>query len=256
VAQLVPGIGPASARRLLDAMEASADPAAALQAFEPPTAARGDWAPLAALLKRLGETSDWPNEMALVADWYRPQMERLHDHPAPRQADIDQLARLAAGHASRERFLTELTLDPPQATSDEAGDPYMDEDYLILSTIHAAKGQEWSSVSVLNVIDGCLPGDLSTATRIQLEEERRLLYVAMTRARHHLALMVPQRFYVTQQRRFGDRHLYGGLSRFIPPEVAQHFDSVGPATPTWASGPPTPPTGAVLDLAKRLRERW
>lgn len=256
VAQLVPGIGPASARRLLDAMDASADPHATLQAFEPPAPARGDWAPLAALLRRLSEAPDWPNELAAVADWYLPQMERLHDHPVPRQADVEQLARLASGHASRERFLTELTLDPPQATSDEAGDPNQDEDYLILSTIHAAKGQEWPSVTVLNVIDGCLPGDLSTATRIQLEEERRLLYVAMTRAKNHLALMVPQRFYVTQQRRFGDRHLYGGLSRFIPPEVAAHFDSVGPTTPTWASGPLTPPPGAVLDLARRLRERW
>nr|WP_329716957.1 ATP-dependent helicase [Ideonella sp.] len=256
VAQLVPGIGPATARRLLDAMDAGADPHAALQAFEPPAPARGDWAPLAALLRQLSEAPDWPNELATVADWYLPQMERLHDHPAPRQADIEQLARLAGGHASRERFMTELTLDPPQATSDEAGDPHQDEDYLILSTIHAAKGQEWSSVTVLNVVDGCLPGDLSTATRIQLEEERRLLYVAMTRARNHLALMVPQRFYVTQQRRFGDRHLYGGLSRFIPPEVAAHFDSVGPSAPTWASGPLTPPPGPVLDLAKRLRERW
>ncbi|WP_423222041.1 ATP-dependent helicase [Ideonella lacteola] len=256
VAQLVPGIGPATARRLLDAMDAHADPAAVLQAFEPPAAVRGEWEGLAALMQRLSAHSEWPGDMALVADWYGPHLERLHDHPVPRRADIEQLARLAAGHASRERFLTELTLDPPQATSDEAGDPHLDEDYLILSTIHAAKGQEWSAVSVLNVIDGCIPGDLSTATPAQLEEERRLLYVAMTRARHHLSLMVPQRFYVTQQRRFGDRHLYGGLSRFITPEVAEHFDSIGPATPNWAIGPPTPPPGAVLDLARRLRERW
>jgi DNA helicase-2/ATP-dependent DNA helicase PcrA len=256
VAQLVAGLGPASARRLLDTMDASADPAATLRAFEPPAAARGDWQPLAALLRSLREASDWPTELATVADWYLPQMERLHDHPAPRRMDIEQLARLATGHATRERFLTELTLDPPQATSDEAGDPSIDEDHVVLSTIHAAKGQEWQAVTVLNVVDGCLPTDISTATPVQLEEERRLLYVAMTRARHHLALMVPQRFYVTQQRRFGDRHLYGGLTRFIPPEVAQHFDSVGPATPTWASGPITPPPGPVLDMAQRLRDRW
>ncbi|MFO1338726.1 MAG: ATP-dependent helicase [Burkholderiaceae bacterium] len=259
VSQLVPGIGPATARRLLDAMEASAEPAAVLQAFEPPVAARGDWQPLVQLMHRLaraGGQGDWPAELDAVVDWYDPQLERLHDHPAPRRADLEQLVRLAAGHASRERFLTEMTLDPPQSTSDESGEPSIDEDYLILSTIHAAKGQEWQAVTLLNVIDGCLPGDLSTATRMQLEEERRLLYVAMTRARHHLALMVPQRFYVTQQRRFGDRHMYGGLSRFIPPEVAARFDSMGPATPQWASGPLTPPPGPVLDLARRLRERW
>ncbi|MBI5269410.1 MAG: ATP-dependent helicase [Burkholderiales bacterium] len=256
VAQLVPGIGPASARRLQDAMDAAADPHAALQAWQPPAAAAGDWAALAALLRRLAEAPQWPAELADGAAWYLPHMERLHDHPGPRRADIEQLQRLAAGHATRERFLTELTLDPPQATSDEAGDPMLDEDYCILSTIHAAKGQEWSAVTVLNVVDGCIPGDLATATPAQLEEERRLLYVAMTRARHHLALVVPQRFHVTQQRRFGDRHLYAGLTRFIPPEVAQHFDSVGPAAPHWAPGPPTPPTGAVLDLARRLRDRW
>lgn len=256
VAQLVPGIGPASARRLQDAMDASADPHAVRQAFVPPAAAAGDWARLADLMQRLAEAPCWPDELAAVAAWYLPHMERLHDHPGPRRADIEQLQRLAAAHPTRERFLTELTLDPPQATSDEAGDPMLDEDYLILSTIHAAKGQEWSAVSVLNVVDGCIPGDLATATPAQLEEERRLLYVAMTRARHHLSLLVPQRFHVTQQRRFGDRHLYAGLTRFIPPEVAAHFDSIGPAAPHWAPGPPTPPTGAVLDLARRLRERW
>ena len=258
VAQLIAGIGPANARRLQDAMDAAPDPAAVRRAYAPPAGAQADWAALGVLLDRLDDAvaSDWPSELQAVVDWYLPQLERLHDHPEPRRADLLQLVRLAAGHASRERFLTELTLDPPQATSDEAGDPSLDEDYLILSTIHAAKGQEWQAVTVLNVVDGCIPGDLATATPVQLEEERRLLYVAMTRARRHLALMVPQRFHVTQQRRYGDRHLYAGLSRFIPPEVAMHFDAAGPSAPTWASGPLTPPPGPVLDLARRLRERW
>ena len=101
--------------------------------------------------------------------------------------------------ATRERFLTELTLDPPDATSDEAGAPLLDEDYLILSTIHSAKGQEWNAVFVLNVVDGCIPSDLATGSAAEIEEERRLLYVAMTRAKDHLHLLVPQRFYVHQQ---------------------------------------------------------
>ena len=84
--------------------------------------------------------------------------------------------------ASREQFLTDLTLDPPSATSDEAGAPLLDEDYLILSTIHSAKGQEWKSVFVLNAVDGCIPSDLATGNADEIEEERRLLYVAMTRA--------------------------------------------------------------------------
>ena len=104
-----------------------------------------------------------------------------------RQADLVQLEQIAAGYPSRERFLTELTLDPPDATSDQAGVPLLDEDYLILSTIHSAKGQEWKSVFVLNVVDGCIPSDLGTGTTAEIEEERRLLYVAMTRAKDNLA---------------------------------------------------------------------
>ncbi|OYV01545.1 MAG: hypothetical protein CFE45_04385 [Burkholderiales bacterium PBB5] len=172
------------------------------------------------------------------------------DSAAVRQLDLDQLQRLATGHGSRERFVTELTLDPPEASSDESGPPHRDEDYLILSTIHSAKGQEWNAVTVLNVVDGCLPADLSTGSAAAVAEERRLLYVAMTRARQHLALMVPLRFHVSQQHRLGDRHLYGGLSRFIPPNVAALFDAMVP-DPATGDGPapsPAPTTASPLRL--------
>jgi DNA helicase-2/ATP-dependent DNA helicase PcrA len=129
-----------------------------------------------------------------------------------RAGDLDQLQRIAALYPSRQAFLTDLTLDPPSATSDEAGPPRLDEDYLILSTIHSAKGQEWKAVFVLNVVDGCIPSDLATGSAQDIEEERRLLYVAMTRAKDRLWLMVPQRFYVQQQTRNGDRHLYAARS--------------------------------------------
>ena len=90
-----------------------------------------------------------------------------------RRADLIQLEQIASGYPSRERFLTELTLDPPDATSDKSGVPLRDEDYLILSTIHSAKGQEWKSVFVLNVVDGCIPSDLGTGSPAEIEEERR-----------------------------------------------------------------------------------
>ena len=259
VAQLVPGIGPATARALLDAMDAAPDAAAALQAFEPPAAAREGWAALAALMRQLRTPgSAWPDELAAIRQWYEPHLARLHgDEAAVRAADLAQLQHIAAGHATRERFLTELTLDPPQATSDEAGPPHLDEDYLILSTIHSAKGQEWSAVTVLNVVDGCIPADVSAGSSLQLEEERRLLYVAMTRAKHHLSLMVPLRFHVTQQARHGDRHLYGGLSRFIPPAVASLFERVGPANAARAM---LPGDGAAatpqVNVRDRLRAAW
>ena len=90
---------------------------------------------------------------------------------------------LPAPSPTRERFLTDLTLDPPSATSGEAGVSLRDEDYVILSTIHSAKGQEWRSVFVLNVVDGCIPSDMATGSAEEIEEERRLLYVAVTRAK-------------------------------------------------------------------------
>ncbi len=172
-----------------------------------------------------------------------------------RLADLNQLARIAGSYASRERFLTELTLDPPDASSDESGAPNRDEDYLILSTIHSAKGQEWRAVYVLNVVDGCIPSDLATGSGSQIDEERRLLYVAMTRAREHLELIAPQRFYLTQQSGFGDRHVYGSLSRFIPQSIQALFEKLSPAANTSFDGAAlTLP--ARIDVSARARDLW
>jgi len=256
VTQLIPGIGPATAARLLDAMGQAAAPAAVLQDFAAPAAAREAWAQFAAVYAQLcAGGGQWPADAEAAMAWYLPHLERLHDDAATRRADIEQLVRLAAGYTSRERFLTELTLDPPDATSDRSGPPLRDEDYLILSTIHSAKGQEWRSVHVLNVVDGCIPSDLGTGTPEEIEEERRLLYVAMTRARDHLHLLVPQRFYVTQQAARGDRHLYAGRSRFIGPDALSTCEQL-----TWPAPPPAPPAvpppAAVIDLRNRLRAAW
>jgi ATP-dependent DNA helicase UvrD/PcrA len=197
----------------------------------------------------------WPAELQAALDWYRPQLERLHADARTRWADLEQLAQIAAGHPSRERFLTEVALDPPAASSDEAADPSIDEDYLILSTIHSAKGQEWNAVHVLNVVDGCLPADMATGSAAEIEEERRLLYVAMTRAKDSLTLWTPQRFYVTQQRGWGDRHVYAVRSRFLVPEVLTQMELSGPAAtagpaPANAGGPATRPE---VDLMALLR---
>ncbi len=255
VAQLMPGMGPASARRLLDAMAATADPLQAMHHFEPPTQATRHWAAWLALHGAL-RAGAWPDEVDLAARWYQPHLERLHDDAVVRAADLAQLARIAAQYPSRERFLAELTLDPPEATSDESGAPHRDEDYLILSTLHSAKGQEWNAVYLLNVVDGCMPSDLATGSAAEIDEERRLLYVGMTRAKHHLALLVPQRFHVTQQARYGDRHLYGSLSRFITPAMQVLFDAcaaapaVGEAATTGAAELP------AIDLRTRVRQTF
>ena len=254
--QLVPGIGAATAGRLIGALAEAGDPAAQLLEFVAPPALATAWSEFAALFAALrASDSPWPGELAAVERWYLPLLERLHDDAAPRAADIAHLVRLAGGYPSRERFLTELVLDPPAATSDESGPGGDDEDYLILSTIHSAKGQEWSAVSVLRVVDGCLPSDMATGNAAEIEEERRLLYVAMTRARHHLHLLVPQRFYVTQQAARGDRHVYGAISRFLPPALHDLFEHIAPAG-AGTRADPIETAAATVDLAAKVRSRW
>ncbi|MBN8510437.1 MAG: ATP-dependent helicase [Burkholderiales bacterium] len=265
VAQLVEGIGAAGARRLCDALDAAADPAAARQAFVPPPAARAPWAALCGAIAQIA-AAPWPAAFEPALRWYLPQLERLHDDAAVRRADLELLQRLTGGHRTREAFLAELTLDPPEACSDEAADPQLDEDYLILSTIHSAKGLEWPVVYVLNVVDGCIPSDMAAGSAAEIEEERRLLYVAMTRAMHRLHLLVPQRFHVGGQAALGDRHVWAGPSRFLTPAVMDGLDAVGPlpASPGPASakspGPPETrietPAGPVVDLGAALRARW
>ena len=186
--------------------------------------------------------------------WYEPHLDRLHEDSVTRKIDLAQLEAIAQNYPSREKFLTELTLDPPDATSAEAGPPLRDEDFLILSTIHSSKGQEWKSVFVLNVVDGCIPSDLATGTSAEIEEERRLLYVAMTRAKDHLRLVTPQRFFTHGQHARGDRHVYAARSRFIPTEILGSFDTLGwPAVRADEKGPALQ---TRVDLSARLRGMW
>ena len=147
-----------------------------------------------------------------------------------------------------------MALDPPQATSDLSGAPYLDEDYLILSTVHSAKGQEWDAVHILNMSDGNFPNEFSTGKPEQIEEERRLLYVAMTRAKTDLHLISPMKYYVTQQSRMGDRHVYGAKSRFLTAGVMRCLEEV-----TYGSSPEkdTAVAGkARVDVAATLRGMW
>jgi DNA helicase-2/ATP-dependent DNA helicase PcrA len=255
VLQLLPGVGPKTAARVLDAM-AAADPCEAIAAVTPPHTGAEEWAAFAESFRSLRSKSPgWPAELERVSAWLEPHLECRYDNVDVRLADLRQLEAIAAGYASRERFLTELTLDPPGATSDEAGVPLKDQDYLVLSTIHSAKGQEWRAVTLLNAVDGCIPSDLSTGSTAELEEERRLLYVAMTRAKDYLTLVVPQRFYVHQQAAGGDRHVYASRTRFIPEQLAGRFEkgSWPVATNEAASIALSRPT---VDLAARMRGVW
>lgn len=256
VLQLMPGIGPKTAATVLDLVAGAEDVKLALGEARVPPAAADAWQDFRALVDALHQRElPWPSEFETIDAWYAPHLERLYDDAAVRQGDITQLGRIARTYPSRQRFLTELTLDPPDATSGEAGMPLRDEDYLILSTIHSAKGQEWHAVYLLNAVDGCIPSDMATGSPAEIEEERRLLYVAMTRAKDHLAIVVPQRFYVTQQTGLGDRHVYAGRTRFIPPGMTGLFEMrVWPQVPAQPAA--SPPPAEVVELLSKMKAMW
>jgi DNA helicase-2/ATP-dependent DNA helicase PcrA len=236
-------------------MADGSDPIAALAQAPAPPRAGEDWRMFIGLVTDISR-SIWPADIERARLWYEPHLDRIHEDAESRRADLIQLEQIASGYPSRERFLTELTLDPPDATSDQAGVPLLDEDYLILSTIHSAKGQEWKSVFVLNVVDGCLPSDLGAGTSAEIEEERRLLYVAMTRARDDLHLLIPQRFFTHGQHAQGDRHIYASRTRFIPASLLGLFEQTvwppavaGAATRAASQGP-------RIDVGARMRGMW
>jgi len=257
VLQLLPGIGPSTAKRVLDDMVNKQEAFSILTSFKAPAAAAEHWTSFSDVVRQVAQASSgWPSEIELICRWYEPHLERKYEDAQSRQADLIQLLQIAMSYPSRERFLTELTLDPPEATSAQAGPPLLDEEYLILSTIHSAKGQEWTSVFVLNTVDGCIPSDMATGSSAEIEEERRLLYVAITRAKDQLHLIVPQRFYTHGQRSTGDRHVYASRTRFIPDLLTCHFGVA--RWPVLAHGPSTADdrSKSSVDIRSRMRAMW
>jgi DNA helicase-2/ATP-dependent DNA helicase PcrA len=256
VLKLLPGVGPVYAERCLEAFAASAHCWSALAGYPAPAAARDDWTLLAELLAAIA-AAVWEGQVGLVRRWYEPHLARLYAAARARAGDLEQLERIATQFATRERFLSELTLDPPQATGDLAGPPLLDEDYLVLSTVHSAKGQEWERVYVLHVTDGAFPSEFATGKPEMIEEERRLLYVAMTRAKHELDLIAPLKYYLTQQPRLGDGHVYGTRSRFLTAPVMACFDSIAwPAAAVGGVESCAPRELPRVDIAAKLRDLW
>ena len=257
ILQLLPGVGPSSAQRVLDAMAEQADPIVALAEIAPPPRAGEGWVGLVETVQQLASAKiGWPGEIGCARAWYAPHLERIHEDADARQLDLLQLEKIAAGYPSRARFLTDLTLDPPDATSDQAGVPLLDEDYLILSTTHSAKGQEWKSVFVLNAVDGCIPSDLGTGTTAEIEEERRLLYVAMTRAKDNLHLVTPRRFYTHAQPTMGDRHVFASRTRFIPTSLLPLFESLSWPVLATQVAREAAANQVRIDVGARMRSMW
>lgn len=259
VLKLLPGMGPSSAARAFECLAASDHHFSSLAGFRARGAAADAWPAFCRLMESLAarEPADgaWHDQVTQARQWYRPQLERLYDGVETREADLEQLEQIAGRYPTRERFLTELTLDPPAAAGDRAGDPLLDEDYLVLSTVHSAKGQEWNAVFVLSVSDGHFPSEFATAKPELVEEERRLLYVAMTRAKESLYLLAPLRYYVTQQPRDGDRHVYGARSRFMTDPVLDTMERRFHGR-TDRTNPASRRSTKRIDVAARLRDLW
>ena len=264
VLRAIPGIGPATAAKIMIQLETRAGERGtdALSEFcgahlPLPGESRPILAELqGALIDARGVAEREPPpavQIDRLLVFFRLVFERNYDDAAARIGDIEQLGALAGSYESRSRFLTELTLDPPTSTSDFAGPPHLDDDYLILSTIHSAKGGEWRAVYLIHAADGNIPSDMALREPGGVEEERRLLYVALTRAKDHLHVTVPQRFY---HRRFAGSagHNYAQPSRFLSP-AAMHFeaattgiDPLGDEAQAGNSGGPDPVAGVLESL--------
>jgi DNA helicase-2/ATP-dependent DNA helicase PcrA len=237
VLALLDGVGPATIRRILAHLHLP-NPAA-LSAFvdgqfEVPRRAEGDLGVLRATFAACTDAAGGADpltpaaEVDAVRTAARPLFDHRYPNAATRMEDLRQLEEVASTCATRSAFLADITLDPPALTSDLAGPPLLDDDYLILSTIHSAKGGEWDVVYVIHASDGNIPSDMSLSTREGLEEERRLLYVAVTRARDDLYVTYPLRYYHRPQR-LDDAHTYGLGSRFL--QGIDHLFVRPPLTP-------------------------
>lgn len=220
---LLPGIGPQKARQLMDVLAEAGGNFGVWNQRKPPAAAEKLWPKLVNLLIGLaGSKQDLPGQVHRVRKFYGPMLIELYDNPQPRARDLEQLEQIASRYKDRRTMLAEITLDPPSSTQDFAGKPTLDEDYLVLSTIHSAKGLEWDAVYVIHASDGNIPSDMSTGSPEGIDEELRLFYVALTRARNRLYVCYPLRYY-RYSGGFSDAYGYAQLTRFLPNRVCRHF---------------------------------
>lgn len=257
VLMLLPGIGPRRARQLLrELIELQSDFSAWRQA-DVPDEARQAWMQLVPLMQQLVAAGDCelPSQVELVRRFYEPLLEKKYDNAEPRRRDLEQLQRLMARFPDRRSMLAEITLDPPSSTEDFAGDPLLDEDYLILSTIHSAKGLEWKVVYTIHASDGNIPSDMSTGSAELIEEERRLFYVALTRAQDRLYVCFPQRYYHVPRGPRADRHGFAQLTRFITPRVAAGMELQVARAPASTETPVTA-SPRPADIRNQIKALW
>jgi len=255
---LLPGVGPAAARRLMAALgEAGGDFLAWADLAAPAPAAKSAWATFVPLMIDLTqpEAMTLPAQVHAVREMYAPLLERTYDNATARLRDLEQIERLSARFDDRLTLLADMALDPPAWAEDLAGPPVLDEDYLILSTMHSAKGLEWDAVYLIHAADGNMPSDMATGSVDEIEEERRLFYVACTRAKDWLHVCFPLRYYKSPWNHT-DAHGYAQLTRFITEGCRDTFrDELG-GVPGAERDEPADPTVSGAAIRGRLRAMW
>ena len=254
---LLDGVGPKTAAAAYEHVRSAGFNPAAIATFSPPTAGRASFAAFASLVVEMtvdGGSGSVSDQLHRIRKIYDPLVEATYEPAEPRLRDLDQLEHIAQRYQSRRAFLDDLVLDPPSSTSDFAGPPMRDEDWLVLSTIHSAKGCEWDVVYVIHAADGVIPSDMATGRDGEIDEERRLFYVALTRARDRLYVSAPLRYYVAG-RPMTDRHSYAQLTRFITDDVRRQFDVVSPE-PALETEDAITDVDDADSIRSRLRARW
>ena len=255
VLEMFDGVGPATAGRVVDHVAEHRSDPRSIGTFNAPPAAQQTMATFAQLIAELAPmgVKEPAVQVERIRKFYDPILERTYENPAARKRDLISLEQIASGYRSRRQFLVDLQLNPPTSTSDLAGPPRKDEDWLVLSTIHSAKGCEWDVVYLVHAADGFLPSDLSTGSEEEIEEELRLTYVALTRAKDFLYVTWPFRYY-HKWYALSQAHSYAQLCRFFTPYVLETLDEeriLGPEELEEQG-----PIDIEVDVADRIRRMW
>jgi DNA helicase-2/ATP-dependent DNA helicase PcrA len=259
VLMLLPGIGEMTARSAIESMAQMAWESSAFGRFKAPPRSRDAHRALVALLDTLrsgADTGSVSADIHRVRTLYDDILREKYDRVEPRLADLDQLETIAGGYPSRAAFLSALALEPPRNTQDLAGGSDDERDALVLTTAHSAKGKEWDAVFVIWAADGWFPMARALRDDEQLDEERRLMYVALTRARDHLAVVCPLNSYSS---RMGADYSIDQLSRFLDRGVRATMQLVTPARDAPLAEAPPPPmddNAPRLDLRSAMAQRF